>query len=319
MVTHEDTIRCALQRKHAVCCALALTSAAVFGVGCPESIDWDAARTFAPGMKCLHLTLDEPRLMENYMVRVDLRTPGLGVTGTGRASNWGERMSDVTNRVMLVDTRRRKVRDFLEEHRANGTNMVLAVNTSPWGPWEPPFTHRHARLPHLAVLNGEVVSHTTKRGPMLVLFTNNVAVVTNALDDADLPSVAIAHPGFSIIMRGGEPTARRNIDHPARLAPRTAFGTSADGRYLYVLVVDGRQKGYSHGADMIDLALLLKAAGAVDAINVDGGGSSTLVRWDGERGEAVVDNRHDPSRRYYRDVALCLGFYLSNNTACQSF
>ena len=295
--------------------ALALASAAAFGVGCPESIDWSAARTFAPGMQCLHLTLDEPRLMENYMVRVDLRTPGLRVTGTGRAPNWGERMSDVTNRVMLVDTRRRRVRDFLEEHRANGTNMVLAVNTSPWGPWEPPFTHRHARLPHLAVLNGEVVSHTTKRGPMLVVFTNNVAVVTNALDDADLPSVAIAHPGFGIIMRGGVPTAKRDKGRPARLAPRTAFGISADGRYLYVLVVDGRQEGYSHGADMLDLALLLKAAGAADAINADGGGSSTLVRWDGEKGAAVIDNRHDPDRRYYRNVALCLGFYLGADTA----
>ena len=146
---------------------------------------------------------------------------------------------------------------------------------------------------------------------MIVLFTNNVAVVTNALDDADLPSVAIAHPGFSIIMRGGAPTAKRKKDRPGGLAPRTAFGISADGRYLYILVVDGRQENYSLGADMLDLALLLKAAGAADAINMDGGGSSTLVRWDGEKGEAVVDNRHDPNRRYYRNVALCLGFYFT--------
>lgn len=289
--------------------AALLVSSAAFGAACPESVDWSAAHAFAPGMQCLHVTLDEPRLMENYMVRVDLRTPGLRVTGTGRASNWGERMSDVTNRVLLVDTVRQRTRDFLEEHRAHGTNMVLAVNTAPWSPWEPPFTHRYAQLPHLTVLNGEVVSHTEKRGVMLVVFTNNVAVVTNALDDADIASVAIAHPGFGIIMRGGNPLAKRNPDRPAKLAPRTAFGISADGRYLYVLVVDGRQKGYSHGADMLDLALLLKAAGASDAINVDGGGSSTLVRWDGEKGEAVVDNRHDPSRRYYRNVAVNLGFW----------
>ena len=163
-------------------CAVALVSVAAFGGSCPESIDWSATREFAPGMQCHHLTLDEPRLMENYMVRVDLHTPGLRVTGTGRAVDWGEPMADVTNRVVLIDTLRRRTRDFLEEHRAHGTNMVLAVNTSPWNPWEPPFTHRNARLPHLTVLNGEVVSHTTKRGPMLVVFTNNVAIVTNALD-----------------------------------------------------------------------------------------------------------------------------------------
>ena len=135
-------------------CAVALVSAAAFGGGCPESIDWSATREFAPGMRCHHLTLDEPRLMENYMVRVDLHTPRLRVTGTGRAVDWGEPMADVTNRVVLIDTLRRKTRDFLEEHRAHGTNMVLAVNTSPWNPWEPPFTHRNARLPHLTVLNG---------------------------------------------------------------------------------------------------------------------------------------------------------------------
>ena len=297
-------------KKMFLLCAVALVSVAVFGGGCPESLDWSAAREFAPGMRYLHVTLDEPRLMENYMVRVDLRTPGLRVTGTGRASNWGEQMTDVTNRVVLIDTLRRPTRDFLEEHRAHGTNMVLAVNTSPWNPWEPPFTHRHARLPHLTVLNGEVVSHTTKRGPMLVIFTNNVAMVTNALDDADLPSVAIAHPGFRIIMRGGEPIATGEKSRMPKLAPRTAFGISADGRYLYALVVDGRQKGYSHGADMLDLALLLKAAGASDAINVDGGGSSTLVRHDQAGGGVVIDNRHDPERRYYRNVAVSLGFYL---------
>lgn len=287
----------------------AFCAAAAFGAGCPEAIDWSSAKEFAPGMRSLHIKLDEPRLMENYMVRVDLSAPGLRVTGTGRAANWGEVMADVTNRVVLIDTVRRQTRSFLEEHRAHGTNMVLAVNTSPWGPWEPPFTHRHARLPHLAVLNGEAVSHTTKRGPMFVVFTNNAAVVTNALDDADLKSVAVAHPGFRIIMRGGVPTAKE-VRTP-KLAPRTAFGLSADGRYMYILVVDGRQNGYSHGADMFDLAKLLKAAGAADAINMDGGGSSTLVRWDGEK--VVTDNRHDPHRRYYRNVALSLGFYFTSS------
>ena len=301
---------CGMEMKETLLCAVALASAAAFGGGCPESLDWSAAREFAPGMRNLHVTLDEPRLMENYLVRVDLHTPGLRVTGTGRAANWGEKMSDVTNRVMLIDTLRRRTRDFLDEHRAHGTNMVLAVNTAPWSPWEPPFTHRHARLPYLTVLNGEAVSHTAKRGPMLVVFTNNVAVVTNALDDADLPAVAVAHPGFSIIMRGGEPTSRRDPKRKPNLAPRTAFGLSEDGRYLYVLVVDGRQEGYSRGADMVDLALLLKAAGAADAINVDGGGSSTLVRYDAASGGVVVDNRHEPSRRHYRNVAASLGFYL---------
>ena len=111
-------------------------------------------------------------------------------------------------------------------------------------------------------------------------------------------------------MRDGAPMETRDGKRMPKLAPRTAFGISADGRYLYALIVDGRQKGYSHGADMLDLALLLKAAGASDAINMDGGGSSTLVRCDQAGGGVVIDNRHDPERRYYRNVAVSLGFHL---------
>ena len=284
-----------------------LASCASFGAGCPEKLDWSSAAEFAPGMRHLHFTLDEPRLMECYMARVDLRAPGLRVTGTGRAANWGDQMDDVTNRVVLIDTRREQTRSFLEAHRAHGTNMVLAVNGSPWGPWEPPFTHRYARLPRLTVLNGERVSHTEKRGPMIVVYTNNVAAITNALSDEAIGSVAVACPGFSIIMRGGEPLPLRKPGRRPSLAPRTAFGLSADGRHLYALIVDGRQKGYSLGADMLDLAQMLKAAGASDAINMDGGGSSTLVFREGEK--TVVANRHDQGRRYYRNVAFNIGFW----------
>jgi len=57
--------------------------------------------------------------------------------------------------------------------------------------------------------------------------------------------------------------------------PRTALGYTQDGRIL-LLVVDGRA-GESIGATLADLARVLTALGAVEALNLDGGGSSTLV------------------------------------------
>ena len=291
--------------------ALVLVRAAL-GDGCPASIDWDAAPEIARGMKYVHIALDEPRRMENFLVRIDLHAPGLRVASSGRAPNWGAVMDDYTNSVMLVDVRRQRTRDFLEERRAHGTNMVLAVNTSPWGPWRPPYTHKHGRFSHLTVSAGEVVSHSVTRGEMLVIFTNNVAVITNALDDALLPSVAAAHPGHgdNIILRGGVSTVRpRKPNSLPKLAPRTVIGISADGRWLYALVVDGRQPGYSMGAEMSDLVKLMLAAGAADAINMDGGGSATLAWWDAERQETVIPNRHGPRFLGYRPVAMNLGFY----------
>ena len=302
-------------KTHVLLAFALLLGGVAFAAACPESLDWDAAPAIGRGMKYLHLTLDEPRRMENYLVRIDLRTPGLRVTSTGRASNWGAVMTDYTNEVYVIDTLRVRTRDFMEEHRAHGTNMVLALNTSPWGPWRPPFTHKHGRFASLVVSGGQVISHARRRLGMLVILTNNVAMITNKLPNSLIPSVAIAHPGhgFGIIMQGGKSlvTPRRQNQKPS-LAPRTAFGLSADGRWLYGDVVDGRQPGYSEGADGDDLVRILKAAGAVDAINMDGGGSSTFAWWNDVTKSVFIPNRHDAAYRYYRPVAMNLGFYFAD-------
>jgi uncharacterized protein YgiM (DUF1202 family) len=57
--------------------------------------------------------------------------------------------------------------------------------------------------------------------------------------------------------------------------PRTAFGTNRNGRWIYLLVVDGRET--SIGATFSQLADLLISHGAYTAIALDGGGSSTMV------------------------------------------
>jgi exopolysaccharide biosynthesis protein len=58
-------------------------------------------------------------------------------------------------------------------------------------------------------------------------------------------------------------------------APRTAVGLTEDGKYMLVCV-DGRQPGYSVGATLTELAWTMKDLGATEALNLDGGGSSTL-------------------------------------------
>ena len=58
--------------------------------------------------------------------------------------------------------------------------------------------------------------------------------------------------------------------------PRTAIASLADGRVL-LLVVDGRQPQLSVGMSLDELARFVLDLGAVDAINLDGGGSTTMV------------------------------------------
>jgi hypothetical protein len=58
--------------------------------------------------------------------------------------------------------------------------------------------------------------------------------------------------------------------------PRTAVGIRADGRILLV-TVDGRQPELSVGMTIAELTALLLELGAVEAVNMDGGGSTTMV------------------------------------------
>ncbi len=58
-------------------------------------------------------------------------------------------------------------------------------------------------------------------------------------------------------------------------APRTAVGVKADGNIIFY-VIDGRQSGYSEGVKMETLAKRMQELGCVDAINLDGGGSSAI-------------------------------------------
>ncbi|MCS7300675.1 MAG: phosphodiester glycosidase family protein [Fimbriimonadales bacterium] len=60
-----------------------------------------------------------------------------------------------------------------------------------------------------------------------------------------------------------------------RRHPRTAVGRTAQGELIWI-TVDGRQP-HSQGATLTELAQILARYGAVEAINLDGGGSTTLV------------------------------------------
>ena len=64
------------------------------------------------------------------------------------------------------------------------------------------------------------------------------------------------------------------------VGPRTAIGQRKDGSVL-LLVIDGRQPGYSVGATLADLQNILYEKGCYIAANLDGGSSSTLY-WNGK-------------------------------------
>ncbi len=118
--------------------------------------------------------------------------------------------------------------------------------------------------------------------------------------------------GFPLLLDGGERVGDLEVvARPAFAAgrhPRTAVGFDPDRDVLWVVVVDGRQPDHSAGMTLPELASLLEALGAREALNLDGGGSSVMVlrgvpvsRPSDPEGERAVAN----ALAIRRDRGLC--------------
>jgi hypothetical protein len=115
-------------------------------------------------------------------------------------------------------------------------------------------------------------------------------------------------PGTLLVEDGQNRGATAQVQPLAR-HPRTAAGVSRDGRTLMLLVVDGRQPGWSIGATLPELATMMIEAGAWNAVNLDGGGSSAM--WHREPGAAAGRVLNRPSDGRVRPTANHLGVCVS--------
>ncbi len=86
-----------------------------------------------------------------------------------------------------------------------------------------------------------------------------------------------------------------------RRHPRTAIGRLEDGR-IVLAVIGGRQPYHSLGMTLVELAGMLRRLGATDALNLDGGGSTTLV----VRGVVINLPSDEGGERPVGDVLLVL-------------
>jgi hypothetical protein len=110
--------------------------------------------------------------------------------------------------------------------------------------------------------------------------------------------------GDAFMLNGGV-----HFGENSTLNPHTAVGLSQNGRFLYLLVVDGRQPGWSDGCTIWELGWWLSDLGAWWGMNLDGGGSTCMVSKFGS--SAMVLNR--PSDGSPRAVGANLGVITSDH------
>jgi len=241
--------------------------------GFGEKFQWERVEEIYPGIKIAEQALETPRKVVMYCAQIDLENPRIRFKTTGRCENW------VQNK---TETLRKSTRKFLEKCRAEKMDMVLAINADAFSPWPAPWDKEdETNLIGLAVADGVMVSPASKN-PSFVKYTNGEYGILYMADES-LDGVELAVSGFSFVLEKGEVTADGEDLHP-----RTGLGLSEDKNWLYLLVVDGRRHA-SQGANVREVGEYLAHFGAYDGLNMDGGGSSTMARWDSEQGVVLIN------------------------------
>ena len=213
-----------------------------------------------PGVRRLHRTTSTQNI---NVLKVDLCAPGVSV----RATATGERRRTVSSFATAVDAQAAVNGDFFsfETYATSGPAMS---NGAAWGGND----HNYVAPVQFGA--------------------NHVALPGHQATGGVEPWAREVVSGHPSLLAGG---ARRDNNGDSLCTaqhPRTALGFSADHRTMFVAVIDGRATGRA-GMTCDQMVALFQELGATDALNLDGGGSSTM--W--MQGPGVVNFPSDGTQR----------------------
>ena len=123
--------------------------------------------------------------------------------------------------------------------------------------------------------NGYILAINDNMTPFLdSKFSIGDFVKTEISVNPSIEDVQTAFGGGTLLLKDGQKT---QITHDVSgNHPRSIIGTNSDGTVIYMMTVDGRQS-VSKGVSLSQLADICKEMGMVNAINLDGGGSTAMV------------------------------------------
>lgn len=272
--------------------AVAAAAVLVLAKGRPLPVP-TSERLFAGAVYTRQVSLS-PRPMIIHVITIDMQTPGVRFVVTPP----DEKGSD-------LPLRARTTSEFLQQY-----GVQVAINGDGFYPWWSrsladyyPHDGDPVRPRGFTASRGKVYWSTSGNFPTLYISSRNYL----SFDAPAKPYNAIS--GDPMLVSGGSVIAALDDQD---LHPRSAIGYSRNGRYLYLVVVDGRQPFYSEGMTLKELAALMATLGAQYAMNLDGGGSSTMVVLGADGQPRVLNSPIDnyvPGRE--RPVADHLGIFMA--------
>jgi hypothetical protein len=201
----------------------------------------------------------------------------------------------------------RTTSEFLQEFR-----LKLAVNANffyqfreatPWNFY--PQSGQRVHAVGEAIANGTPYSKAEPSWPVLCFAADNLAQI-----QADTCPIGTDQgvAGSHLLIQDGQPMPLSEYDIDQGLHSRTVVALDAAGRTLWLVAIDDKQPRYSEGVTSAEMVELLMELGVDTALNLDGGGSTTLVMAEGERSVVLNAPIHTKIPMRERPVANHLGF-----------
>jgi hypothetical protein len=226
----------------------------------PRPLPIEQQRQLYPGITYFRSVRLRPRPVILHAIRVDLTTPGLKFFVTP---------GDKSAKLPL---KARTVSSFLHKY-----DLQVAINGDGFQPWHSntifdyyPHSGDPVASRGFAASQGDDYAKGSEDEVTLYISKDNQVSFNHPKD-----GLYNAISGDRIILVGGE--AVSNLPEDDSRQPRTAVGLDREGKTLLLLVADGRQPLYSEGVTLKELAAIMGGYGMDVALNLDGGGSSTMV------------------------------------------
>ena len=219
-----------------------------------EKIHW---RPLASGIKAADINDSQFPLIV-HIVKIDLLNPAVSV---------------ITSEPTLFKNSQGRIRGETTRDFALRHNTIVAFNAAPFKTRSLLFS-MYRTIVGIHITDFIRMSMPNKRYGALLFCADKTARIIDSQTE-DLLSADIRHAvgGFWTILRNG--TVLPQKLH--RRDSRTAVGLADNGKTLFVVAVEGENKRKSQGLSFEETAKLMQELGADDAIQLDGGSSSTLV------------------------------------------
>jgi exopolysaccharide biosynthesis protein len=250
----------------------------------------DTTQTLFPGINYRRDAISDPRLAMVHIVTIDLTKSGIKAL--------------VTPQTGALTTS-----EFLQEFK-----LQLAINASYFhpfyerSPWDySPRTGAKTDPIGEVISNGNQYSPSEVDWPSLCISRNNIAKIV--VKQACPPNTLNAVAGRELLVANGKPLdniLEANDDKPYS---RVAAAVDQEGKKLWLIIVDGKQPLYSEGLTKVELAAIIAKLGVDKAINLDGGGSTTLVMATSNGAKVLNAPMRAKLPMNERPVSNHLGFY----------